>query len=310
MTACRWLAIGIPASDENLSTVQVELLDNLRDIVSSGRKNGVDVDVSGWWLVAAQDEALCSLEEPLDGDNEEIDAVVSRFLREHLPPPATLLDVASWTGDRTRHLLSLGYQVSLLDPAAAALEAGYRQAENAGVGAAVRSLVCASFADLGKVASSSYDACVCLGSLLYAFPREQAERALEELARIAADVLVVEVQSKYGLLFNLAEEGLEVTAETVQQIVTTGTTPPARDEDGNCICTCFSSSELRQTLQAAGFEVRHLLGLGIGETLTRGLPVSESRQESVGIEAMLRDKMEVLDSCPGLLALCTRARPE
>jgi SAM-dependent methyltransferase len=300
------MATGMPASDADLSAEQTRLLADLQEITHHAAKNRMDKNAVGWCLCAAQDEALCSLEDALGSKTDPAKPILSGFLAQHLPPHATILDVPSWTGRRTRHLASCGYQVSLFDPSAAALDAGLRQAEEEGIGGAIRSLTCGTFADLKEIPSSSYNACVCLGSLLYVHPREEAERVLSELGRIATDVVVVEASSKYGLLFQLAGQGFEVTPPTVQQIVTTGTTPPAKPENGNVIYSCFSSSELRRALFVAGLKVQRLVGLGIGETLTQGLPGSAPTETALEIEKMLRDKAELLDSSPNLLALCTR----
>ena len=128
---------------------------------------------------------------------------------------------------------------------------------------------------------------------------------LGQLARIAREAVIVEVASKYGLLFQLETEGFSPTVETIRQVVTTGTTPPAKPVNGSVIYSCFSSSELREALRAAGLRVLRLIGFGIADTLSSSLGRTFSSSESVEIETMLQDRPEVVDAFPDLLALCT-----
>ncbi len=305
MTTCRWLAMDMPCPSTDLLPLQKKLVAELEDAVEYARTRKLGNQVIAWCMAAAENSNI--LEEPRP-ERIVIEPIISEFLREHLPPPAKVLDVASGTGRFSRPLAARGYEISLFDPASSFLEAGLRKAEADGVGEQIQSLICGTFDDLGNLETSSYDLCLCTGSILYVDSRERAEQVLSELARIASKAVIVEVASKYGLILQLGAE-FDVSADAIQQILTTGVTPPARPESCGVVYNCFSSTELREVAEDVGLKVQRLVGFGITEALalstSRLIPIDEALK----IETLLQDQEhqeQMINSFPNLLALCTK----
>ena len=303
MKTCRFMAMKMPCPSIDLSTTQKELVANLEAAVEYAKNHNLG-DIVGWCMAAGEDGSL--LEEP-GPDRVVIEPIIAEFLREYLSPPAKVLDVASGTGRFSRSLAAQGYDIFLLDAAVPFMEVGLRKSETEGVRDKIQSLICGTFTDLGKIETSSYDLCLCLGSMLYAHPREQAEEILFHLARIASKAVVVEVVSKYGLILQLGAE-FDVSASAIQQILTTGVTPPAKLENCQVIYRCFSSVEFRKVAQNVGLEIQRLIGFGIAETLELGASKPISVDEALKIETLLQDEEQVIDSFPNLLALCIKRR--
>ena len=303
--SCRWLAMEMPCPATDLSTAEWELVADLKTAAESAQEHGLEKNAVGWCMVAAQEERFGWRGEGPERNLKTSGPIIAEFLRECAPPPADLLDVASWSGKCSRPLAAQGYRISLFDPTAASLQEGWRRAEAEGAGSQIRSLFCGTFADLEKLETASFDACICLGSLLYAHPRERAEELLAHLARIASSAVIVEVASKYGLVLQLGAE-FDVSAATVRQILTTGTTPAARPEQGSVVYSCFSSSEFRQAAWNAGLKVERLVGLGIADSLQPDARGPISPAEAAGIEVLLRDEESIIDAFSSLLALCSQ----
>lgn len=168
-----------------------------------------------------------------------------------------------------------------------------------------RSASSGTFADLGKLGTGAYDLCICLRSLLYAQPRARAEAALCELGRAASKAVVADVASKHGMILQLGGQ-FEVSAGAIVEMLTTGTTPPAKPEHGRVVYSCFSSEELRRAAEKAGLTVQRVVGFGITETLEVGTSTPIAVDEGLRIERLLQAEEGMLDSFPNLLALCTK----
>ena len=305
MTTCRWLAMDMPSPSTDLSPLQKRLVTELEDAVEYAGKRELGNQIVAWCMAAAENSSI--LEEPRP-EGMVIEPIISEFLREYLPPPAKVLDVASGTGRFSRPLAARGYEISLFDPATSFLEAGLQKAEADGAGEQIHSLICGTFDDLRSLGTSSYDLCLCIGSMLYVDSRERAEQTLSELARIASKAVIVEVASKYGLILQLGAE-FDVSAEAIQQILTTGVTPPAKPESCGVVYNCFSSTELRKVAEDMGLRVQRLVGFGITEALalntSRPIPIDEALK----IETLLQyqeHQEQIIDGFPDLLALCTK----
>jgi len=298
---CRRLAMGLPCSETDLTASEDELIARLEGVIAYARSRGMQ-QVVGWCMVAAQGESV--------GDSDyhygAIRPVITAFLAEYVPAPARVLDIASGTGCASLPLATQGYELSLLDPAEPFLQSARHAADRDSVGDQLRSLMCGTFADLGELETESQDVCLCLGSLLYARPREDAEEIFQQLSRVAAKAVIVDVASKHGLILQLGAT-FDVSAQAIEQILTTGTTPPGRPEHGGVVYSCFSSDELRETARQAGLTVRCLIGYGMRETLELGTSEPLPAGEALRIEALLQREDQLLDSFPSLLALCTKA---
>jgi len=306
MNACRWIAMNMPCPSSKLSAIQKELIARLEDAIEYAREYNLE-NVVGWCMVATQNEKLELDNEDANHDMIVIRPIISGFLDEHLPPPATVLDVASGTGRFSRPLAAQGYEISLFEPADSFLKLSFQKAESEGIERNIHSLTCGTFKDLAELETDSYDLCLCLRSLFYAHPREQAEQILFQLGRIASKVVVVDVISKYGIILQLGAE-FDVSANAIRQILTTGNTPPAKPEHGRVIYSCFSSNELHKIAQTAELNIQRLVGFGITETLELGTPELISINEVMEIETLLQNQAEMIDTFPNLLALCLKHR--
>ena len=281
LTACRRSVMhGMPIAFR-LATVHTQLMDDLKAGLAYARRQGLDA-VVGYCMAAAQSPDLLVEEE-----NAGLD-LVRNFVRETVPSPAKILDVASGMGHFSLPLAAEGYEVTLLDPAAPFLEAAVRRA-GAATAKNLDSLICGSFKDLAGIESESYDVCLCMRSAYYAQPRSLAEEVIGRLGRIAKKGVAVDVMSKEGLIRRLDEEGIDASPETIQQIRATGVTPPARSEGGCVIYSCFSIDEFQQALSSAGLRSRQLLACEFGD--------KGSQLDYAEPEAELR---------PYLLALCCK----
>jgi len=269
LTICRRTVVhGIPAPVE-ISEAQNKLIGNLQVCFELAQKRGLG-DVVGWCMAAAQPVGIIA-------DGDDIDPVVLDYIRSVVPPPAKVLDVASGTGRFSLPLAEDGYTVTLLDPAAAFLEAALQRVGK-DVAKNVESMICGTFGDLSRVASDSFEVCLCLGSIFYAHSKELAEQTLVHLGRIARRAVIVDVMSREGLISRLDIEGFDTSAETVKQILDTGVTPVASLENGRVVYTCFSLPELRQAISRSGLVIDRLLGFG-GEDGMRDTDDQEYRSE-------------------------------
>ena len=298
--ACRWRTLGMLGGEAESTAGQEELVARLEAAVEYGESQGL-AGVVGWCMAAAGGAGVGGSEY----DSSVIGPALLEFVRTHAPASGTVLDVACGTGWAGGLLAAEGYEVAFLDPAESFLRRAREAVEREGLGEKVLSLMCGSFADLGDVATEGYDVCLCLRSLLYAHPREEAVEILRHFGRIAKHVVAVDVASKHGMILQLGAT-FEVSAEAVVQILKTGTTPPARPENGGAVYSCFSSEELREAAEGAGLTVHRVMGFGMRETLELGTGESIPAEEARKIEAALQREEGMVDSFPSLLALCTK----
>ena len=295
---CRWLAMGMRSATAEVSASQQTLVGELKVIVDFARSRNLE-DVVGWCMAASQGQSI---------ENSALDVVtcIRDFVISHVPVPAKILDVAAGTGRQCLPLAIHGYEVSLFEPASTFLEAACETATSQGIEDAIADLVCGTFKDLPKIRDDAYEVSVCLGSVLYAHPRQAAEDVLSNLSRVSSRGVVVDVASKYGLILQLGTEGMEVTAESIEQLLETGVTPPTSAENGHVVYSCFSSAELYSTLTNLGLRVERLVGHGIPGTLDQEtanlLPVFELDR----IEEYLQAEDQAVDLFPNILALCVK----
>jgi len=301
MRICRWRALEMPCPAVELSEAQKELLAGLKASIDYAREHGLG-DVIGWCMAGAQG---ISIEEP-EKERDTVAPIIAEFLQLNAPVPAKILDVASWRGRSTLPLAAKGYDVSLMDLAAVTLETGFAQAQKEGVDGKVQSLLCGSFADLDKIETDSYDVCLCLGALPYVPSPQQAEQVISQLARIASKAVIVDVISKYGLIMQLGEE-YDVSSEAVEQILTTGITPPERPEHGKSVISCFSSAEFKSAAERVGLNVERIVGFEIVESIMANVPGAVSAEEAFKIEKLLQSQEEMIDCFPKLVGLFTRS---
>ena len=257
LTACRRFVVhGLPIPF-SLTAAHTQLANDLKDCLEYAQQRSLDA-VVGYCMAGAQSPDL--LVEEADAGVE----LVQHFVRDTVPPPATVLDVASGMGHFSLPLASEGYEVTLFDPVTPFLEAAIGRAAPA-VLQNLAPPICGSFEDLADVESESCDICLCMRSVYYAQPRALAEEVIGQLGRIARKAVAVDVMSKESLILRLDDEGIDASPEAIQQIRATGVTPPARPEGGGVVYSCFSVDELKQVLTRAGLRIHKLLGCEFGD---------------------------------------------
>ena len=298
---CRWYAMGMLPAIVDATTHQQMLADELKAVAHFARSRGIE-GVAGWCMAACQYRNA-------EGSMSDIRPSIRDFIFAHVPAPAHIIDVAAGTGSQSLPLAAQGYRVSLFEPSCAFLAAAQDNATTQGVEDSVAELICGSFSDLSKIETDAYDVSICLGSVFYAHPKQAAEDALSNLARIATRAVVVDVASKYGMILALSAEG-NLSGESINQILSTGIhSPPVNIKNGNVVYSCFSSTGLCDTLGRFGLRVEHLVGYGDSGTLDQAtaelLPTSERSQ----IEEYLQAEETLVDLYPNMLALCVKERP-
>lgn len=190
-----------------------------------------------------------------------------RELERSFPREGRVLDAGGGPGRYAIHLAEAGYDVVHCDLSRELVAFARRQVEAAGVDDRV---------DLGRAdvrslpyPDGAFDGVCCLGGVLsHVVDDEERERAVAELARVAADGAPVVVSvigrlaamrfrlkegepTSAGLLGHLAETG-DYTAEAVAELA---------DNDGWAECHFYRAAELESELGAAGLDVERVVGL-------------------------------------------------
>jgi SAM-dependent methyltransferase len=124
-------------------------------------------------------------------------AIAWRVIEDYLGGSLRVLDAGAGTGRYALPIAARGHRVTHLDVSAAMLARARAQAERDGLrGIEFRQ---GDVRDLSALESRGYDLTLCLDApLSYAWP--QQARALAEVCRVTADVLVLMVSSRSGVL--------------------------------------------------------------------------------------------------------------
>ena len=306
MSACRWAALDMPGAADAPDDAQQGLIDRLEQARQAAHTRGLGL-LFGWCMAGAQAAAMGYIEW---GDSPPFPpSLISDRLREIAPPPGDVLDVAAGTGRYSLLLAEEGYSVSLLDPTAGFLKLAAANALTHGLTDRVDALLCGAFADLPALPNDAYDACLCIGSIYYLPSPHDVERAVSQLARIASNCTVFDVPSKLGTILQMGTDDSELrfSPSAVEQILTTGITPPAKPENGRVIYSCFSAAELRRLVEAAGMQLQQLVGVGPSANDTPDILAQLGAQQRTQIDGLLTSDDATVDCAPCLLAVCTRA---
>ena len=295
---CRWLAMGMQSEASGLLASQQALVEELKAIVDFARDRNLE-DVVGYCMAASQGVGIGDVASDVMTDIRE-------FVMSHAPVPAEAVDVAAGTGRSSLPLAKAGYEVALFEPALAFMESAYERAKMQGIDDAITGLICGTFKDLPKVKDDAYDVSVCIGSVLYAHPRQAAEDVVSNLSRISSRVVVVDVASKYGLILQLGAEGAKVSAGNIERLLNTGVTPPASAQNGHVVYSCFSSDELCTMLRSFGPKVEDLIGYGSPGSLDQATAEMLPACELERIEGYLQAENTPVNLFPNILALCVK----
>lgn len=186
-----------------------------------------------------------------------------RFLKEYLPHKGLILDAGGGPGRYTIELARMGYDVVLLDIAAANLEFGKKEIEKAGVGKRIKDIVTGTITDLSHFEDNSFGAVLCLGGpLSHVHPESERRKAVSELVRVAEKgaPIFISVMSKYGVLLATPEGWPQAVADKkyFNDLVATG------DDyrfGHTGFCHFFTSAELKKMLKRRNVEIIKMVGL-------------------------------------------------
>jgi ubiquinone/menaquinone biosynthesis C-methylase UbiE len=107
------------------------------------------------------------------------------FFKKYSPGKGLVLDAGGGPGRYTLELARLGYDVVLLDLTPELLEIAQNEIKKSRVADRVRQVLQGSIDDLSMFDDNAFDAVICLGALSHVVERENREKAIDELVRVA-----------------------------------------------------------------------------------------------------------------------------
>jgi SAM-dependent methyltransferase len=189
------------------------------------------------------------------------------YLAEHAPPPATVLDVGAGTGRLSIPVAKAGYEVTMLEPAAAGLRLAQEKARAAGV-AERMSYVCGYATDMAAFGEGAFDIAVALQSLNY----EDQPAMVASLRRVSRKVVCFDVFSRYGFLVGRMPHGhaykAGYTPTSILYVLDEHRTPGEQNPDTPENLPLYTSGEAAQLAREAGLhvdEVRPVSSQGVFE---------------------------------------------
>ena len=181
--------------------------------------------------------------------------VLLPYLAEHVPAPASILDVGGGTGRAAIPLARAGYDVTMLEPAASGIRLAHEKAEAAGVSQRL-SYVCGYAADAAALGEGAYDAVLGLQSLVYG---KDLKATLAILLQVSRNVLCFDAYSRYGFLAGRMPGGYAYAAgytpATILHVLTEHRTPGEKTLDTPDPLPLYTSDEIAQIAREAGLQV-------------------------------------------------------
>jgi len=177
------------------------------------------------------------------------------YLAEHVPTPASILDVGGGTGRAAIPLARAGYDVTMLEPAASGLRLAHEKAQAAGVAERL-SYVCGYAVDAAVLGERAFDAVLGLQSLVY---EKDLRSTLAVLLRVSRKVLCFDAYSRYGFLAGRMPGGYAYAAgytpATMLHVLTEHRTPGEKTLDTPDPLPLYTSDEIAQIARQAGLQV-------------------------------------------------------
>ena len=181
-----------------------------------------------------------------------------RFLDEHLPAGARVLEVGAGPGTFTQHLARAGARVTVTDLSPGQLEENRRRITAAGLADSVTKWRVADIRDLSAFADGAFDLVLAYGGpISYVF--EDAPDAVAELLRVTrSDGLVVaSVMSMLGayrhFIRAVAGEIVQLGDAAMDAVLRTGDLRPTQPIGH--VCQMYRSDQLPQLVAQAGGRV-------------------------------------------------------
>lgn len=192
----------------------------------------------------------------------EFDTTI-HFLKKHLPKSGLILDAGGGPGRYTIELVKLGYDVVLFDITPELLEIARKQIKRAKAQDKVKQIVQGSIDDLSIFGNNTFDAVICLGGTLsHIVNKEQREKAIDELIRVAkrnAPILV----SAIGRLALLVSALVRFPEEIENKKIFNGYRDTGDYYGGYGFAPChfFLPEELQKSFEKRKIKVIGMVGL-------------------------------------------------
>jgi len=124
------------------------------------------------------------------------------FFKQYSPERGLVLDAGGGPGRYSLELAKLGYDVILLDLTPELLDAARYHIKRAGAADRVKLVIQGSIDDLSMFEDNEFDVVMCLGALSHLIEKENRDRAIDELIRVAknAATIFVSVISRLAIL--------------------------------------------------------------------------------------------------------------
>jgi len=191
------------------------------------------------------------------------------FFKEYSPRKGLVLDAGGGPGRYALELAKLGYDVVLLDLTPELLDIARNQVKKARVTNRVKQVLQGSIDDLSMLDDNTFDAVICLGALSHVVDKEDRERAIDELVRVAkknATIFVSVIGRLAILVCGLVHwpEDMEIDG-LYQKLYDTGDYRggPGIHARGRSFAPCYLylSEELEDSFKKRGVKVLEMVGL-------------------------------------------------
>jgi len=191
------------------------------------------------------------------------------FFRKYSPRKGLVLDAGGGSGRYTLELAKLGYEVVLLDLTPELLDIARNQIKKAKVAEKVKQVLQGSIDDLSMFEENTFDAVICLGALSHVIDKEDREKAIDELVRVAkknATIFVSVIGRLAILVCGLVHwpEDMEIDG-LYQKLYETGDYRggPGMHARGRSFAPChlYLSDELEGSFEKRGVKVLGMVGL-------------------------------------------------
>jgi len=191
------------------------------------------------------------------------------FFKKYSPRKGVVLDAGGGPGRYTLELAKLGHEVVLLDLTPELLDIARNQIKKAKVADRVRQVLQGSIDDLSMFEDNTFDAVICLGALSHVIDKEDRERAIDELVRVAKKngTIFVSVIGRLAILVcGLVHWPEDMKIDGLyQKLYDTGDYRggPRIHARGRSFAPChlYLSEELEESFKKRGAKVLEMVGL-------------------------------------------------
>ena len=185
------------------------------------------------------------------------------FLKKYLPKRGLVLDAGGGPGRYTIELAKLGYEIVLLDLTPKLLGIAKRKIRKMGVKDRIRAIMEGTIEGLSMFKDNVFDAVLCLGgALCHVVDKEQRERTIDELIRVAknrAPIFISVIGRLAVLIGELVNFPEEIEIEDIfRRVRDTG---DYYGELGFAPSHFYLPEELEEALKRRGVEVIEMVGL-------------------------------------------------